>query len=68
MGVFDRILSGLAAFGEELDIVMIDATHLKALRTACSLAKKGVLSAVLAELKAALTPNFMHRAMTKEGR
>jgi putative transposase len=41
MGVFDCILSGLAACEEEPDIVMIDATHLKAHRTACSLVKKG---------------------------
>jgi len=53
MGVFDRILGGLAACVKEPDIVMIDATHLKAHRTACSLAKKGLLPAVLAEPKAA---------------
>jgi hypothetical protein len=51
MGVFDRILSGLAACGGETDIVMIDATHLKAHRTACSLAKKRLFRAVLAERK-----------------
>ena len=45
-GVFDRIFSGLAGRGEEPDIVMIDATHLKAHRTACSLAKKGLFSRV----------------------
>jgi len=53
MGVFDRIFSGLAGSGEEPDIVMIDATHLKAHRTACSLAKKGLFRAVLVERKAA---------------
>jgi len=52
-GVFDRIFSGLAGSGEEPDIVMIDATHLKAHRTACSLAKKGLYRAVLAKLKVA---------------
>lgn len=46
-GVFDRIFSGLAGCEEEPDIVMIDATHLKAHRTACSLAKKELLRAVL---------------------
>ena len=51
-GVFDRIFSGLAGSGEEPDIVMIDATHLKAHRTACSLAKKGVFRVVLVERKA----------------
>jgi len=50
-GVFDRIFSGLAGREEEPDIVMIDATHLKAHRTACSLAKKGLLRAVLVERK-----------------
>lgn len=40
-GVFDRIFSGLAGCAEEPDIVMIDTTHLKAHRTACSLQKKG---------------------------
>lgn len=49
MGVFDRILSGLASCEEEPDIIMIDATHLKAHRTACSLAKKGLFRFVLAE-------------------
>ncbi len=53
MGVFDRILSGLVSCGEEPDIVMIDATHLKAHRTACSLAKKGLFHVVLAERSAA---------------
>ena len=52
-GVFDRIFSGSAGSGEEPDIVMIDATHLKAHRTACSLAKKGLFPAVSAEPKVA---------------
>ena len=51
MGVFDRIFSSLASSGEEPDIVMIDATHLKAHRTACSLAKKGMFRAALAGLR-----------------
>lgn len=40
MGIFDRIFSGLVSGRAEPDTVMIDATHLKAHRTACSLAKK----------------------------
>lgn len=52
-GVFDCIFGGLAGCVEEPDIVMIDATHLKAHRTACSLAKKGLLRAVLVEPRAA---------------
>ena len=42
MGVFNRILAELAAMAGEPDQVMIDATHLKAHRTAASLFKKGV--------------------------
>ena len=46
MGVFDRIFSGLAAGSGKPDTVMIDATHLKAHRTAASLLKKGLFPAV----------------------
>jgi transposase len=53
LGIFDRISSGLVSSGPEPDTVMIDATHLKAHRTACSLAKKGLLRAVLGEQRAA---------------
>ena len=42
-GVFDRIFSELAAESTTTDTVMIDATHLKAHRTAASLAQKGAL-------------------------
>ena len=52
MGVFDRIFSNLAAKAGEPDIVQIDATHLKAHRTACSLAKKGMFPATLGEQRA----------------
>ena len=41
IGVFDRIFATLAAASEATDTVMIDATHLKAHRTAASLLKKG---------------------------
>jgi len=41
-GVFARIMAGLAAEGAEHKTIMIDATYLKAHRTASSLrAKKG---------------------------
>ena len=40
MGVFARMLTELAAEGARTDTVMIDATHLKAHRTASSLARK----------------------------
>ena len=40
--MFNRILAELAAQGGETDNLMIDATHLKAHRTAASLLKKGL--------------------------
>lgn len=52
-GVFDRIFSTLAAASDATDIVMIDATHLKAHRTAASLLKKGLFPAVSDEPRAA---------------
>jgi len=45
-GVFTRMMEGLAAKGAEPKTVMIDATYLKAHRTASSLrVKKGILAA-----------------------
>ena len=41
LGVFNRIFAELAAKGGKPDQLMIDATHLKAHRTAASLLKKG---------------------------
>jgi len=41
LGVFDRIFAGLAGQGPRPERIMIDATHLKAHRTAASLLKKG---------------------------
>lgn len=48
LGVFNSIFSALVAEGGSPDILMIDATHLKAHRTACSLLKKGMFPAALA--------------------
>ena len=42
MGVFDRIFAGLAGEGPNPERIMIDATQLKAHRTAASLLKKGI--------------------------
>ena len=53
LGVFNRILSELVARGGGADKLMIDATHLKAHRTAASLLKKGVLHAASGARKAA---------------
>ncbi len=46
LGVFNRIFEALAAKGGRSDQLMIDATHLKAHRTAASLLKKGMFPAV----------------------
>jgi len=42
LGVFNRIFAELAAKGGKPDQLVIDATHLKAHRTAASLLKKGL--------------------------
>jgi putative transposase len=42
LGVFNRIFAELVASGGGSDQLMIDATHLKAHRTAASLLKKGL--------------------------
>lgn len=42
LGVFNRIFAELAAKGRKPDRLMIDATRLKAHRTAASLLKKGL--------------------------
>lgn len=52
LGVFDRIFSHLAASDGAPDIVMIDATHLKAHRTASSLLKGGFFPATSAARRA----------------
>ena len=53
MGVFDRIFAVLAGEGPKPERIMIDATHLKAHRTAASLLKKGLFPAVSGEQRAA---------------
>ena len=53
MGVFDRIFADLAARADEPEEAMIDATHLKAHRTAASLLKGGHFPAVSDERRAA---------------
>ena len=53
MGVFNKIFAGLAAKGGKPDQLMIDATHLKAHRTAASLLKKGLFPDVSDAPKAA---------------
>jgi transposase len=53
LGVFNRILAELAGIAGTPDQVMIDATHLKAHRTAASLLKKGLFPDALDARKAA---------------
>ena len=52
LGVFDRIFAALAGEGPKPERIMIDATHLKAHRTAASLLKKGMFPAVSGAPKA----------------
>ena len=53
LGVFDRIFAALAGKAGKPRRLMIDATHLKAHRTAASLLKKGLFPAASGTLKAA---------------
>ena len=53
LGVFDKIFAGLAAQGGKPDQLIIDATHLKAHRTAGSSLKKGLFPGVSDGPKAA---------------
>ena len=53
LGVFDRIFSSVAAEDGGAETIRIDAAHLKAHRTACSPAKKGLCPVTLAARKAA---------------
>ena len=52
MGVFDQIFTALATQNGVPDRLMIDATHLKAHRTACSLLKGGMFPALSGALRA----------------
>lgn len=53
MGVFDQIFMALASQEAPPDQLQIDATHLKAHRTASSLLKKGMFPALSGAQKAA---------------
>ena len=53
LGVFNRIFSELSGKGPKPERLMIDATHLKAHRTAASLLKKGLFPDVSGAPKAA---------------
>lgn len=68
MGVFNRIFAALAGEAGEADTIMIEATHLKAHRTAASLLKVGLFPAVSEAPRADLTPSSMLSAMARAGR
>lgn len=53
MGVSNKIFAGLTAKGGKQDQLMVDATHLKAHRTAASLLKKGLYPDISGGPKAA---------------
>jgi len=53
MGIFDKIFTAMVSENGPPDRLMIDATHLKAHRTACSLLKGGMFPALLAAQRVA---------------
>jgi putative transposase len=53
LGVFDRIFASLARQGGRPERIMIDATHLKAHRTAASLLERGLFPATSDEPRVA---------------
>ncbi|MCZ8036432.1 IS5 family transposase [Novosphingobium sp.] len=67
LGVFNRIFAELAAKGGKPDRLMIDATHLKAHRTAASLLKKGSLSRCIGRTKGGLNSK-LHAVTDGQGR
>ena len=66
--VFDRIFANLAGEGPKPERAMIDATHLKAHRTATSLLKKGMFPVVSGAPMAARTPSSTPSATARAGR
>jgi len=66
LGVFDRIFSSLSAKAGDPDIIQIDATHLKAHRAACSLAKRDVLRHI-GRTKGGLNSE-LHAVVNSEGK
>ena len=57
LGVFNKIFAELARRGGKPQRIMIDATHLKAHRTAASLLKKGLFPDVSGARRAARIPS-----------
>lgn len=67
LGVFDRIFAGLAGEGPKPERNMIDATHLKAHRTAASLLKKGAVLRHIGRTKGGLNSK-LHTVCDEAGR
>ncbi|MFG1395204.1 IS5 family transposase [Xanthobacter agilis] len=67
LGVFDRIFASLAGEGSRPERIMIDATHLKAHRTAASLLKKGLFPRRIGRTKGGLNSK-LHTVCDGEGR
>ncbi|MEH6758901.1 MAG: IS5 family transposase [Parasphingorhabdus sp.] len=67
LGVFNRIFAELAGKAGEPDRIMIDATHLKAHRTAASLFKRGALPRRIGRTKGGLNSK-LHAVCDGEGR
>ncbi|MFC7556275.1 IS5 family transposase [Pseudoroseomonas wenyumeiae] len=67
MGVFNRIFAGLAGRKGQPDRLMIDATHLKAHRTAASLLKKGLFPRRIGRTKGGLNSK-LHAVCDEKGR
>ena len=65
--MFNRIFAELAAKGPKPERLMIDATHLKAHRTAASLLKKGLFPDVSGAPKAGLNSK-LHAVCDGRGR
>ncbi|PZU66214.1 MAG: IS5 family transposase [Rhizobium sp.] len=67
LGVFNKIFAALAAKGGKPDQLMIDATHLKAHRTAASLLKKGMFPRRIGRTKGGLNSK-LHTVCDGKGR
>nr|WP_302054193.1 IS5 family transposase [Sphingomonas tagetis] len=66
-GVFARMMEGLSSTGADRKTVMIDATYLKAHRTASSLAKKGDLGRLIGRTKGGMNTK-LHAVTDANGR
>ncbi|UAJ10565.1 IS5 family transposase [Polymorphobacter megasporae] len=67
LGVFNRVFAALTAKGGKPDQLMIDATHLKAHRTAASLLKKGLFPRCIGRTKGGLNSK-LHAVCDGQGR